>query len=83
MVGEDERETVVRVWFRHNKVWRDVVGWDRLGRYTQGMVVHLPWVGKRKVIIIIIIMIIIIMITSLFKKDNIFSARHSSKIWSS
>ena len=27
----------------------DVVGWDRLGRYNQGMVVYLPWVRKRRV----------------------------------
>ena len=30
-----------------NRVWCDVVGWDRLGRYTQGKVVYLPW--KRRV----------------------------------
>ena len=35
--------------FRQNRVWRDVVGWNRLGTYTQGMVVYLPWVGKRRV----------------------------------
>ena len=23
--------------------------WDRLGRYTQGMVVYLPWVEKRRI----------------------------------
>ena len=27
----------------------DVVERDRLGRYTQGMVVSLPWVRKRRV----------------------------------
>ena len=30
-------------------MWRDVVGWDRLDRYTKGMVVYLSCVGKRRV----------------------------------
>ena len=25
-------------------MWPDVVGWDKLGRYTQGFGVYLPWV---------------------------------------
>ena len=35
---------VVRGGFKQNRVWRDVVEWDRLGRYTQGrcMEVYLP-----------------------------------------
>ena len=48
-LGQYECVRVVRGGFRQNRVLRDVVGWDRLGRYTQGMVVYLPWVGKRRV----------------------------------
>ena len=40
-VGQYECVRIVRGGFR---VWRDVVGWDMLGRYIQGMVVYLPWV---------------------------------------
>ena len=48
-VGQFVCLRVMRGGFRQNRVWWDIVGWDRLGRYNQGMVVYLPWVRKRRV----------------------------------
>ena len=47
-VGQYGCVRVVTGGFRQTRVWRDVVGRDRLGKYTQGMVVYLPGIGKRR-----------------------------------